>query len=262
MIKKEEKNDAMQIDWSKYNCTCQFLTEEELAKFKEGGFDALGIDISASALNVTGDSLIVSGDGTASETTSGGSSADGFIYAKENGTKTQDLAFRNFTVEIYDGYSKPCSDSDIIVNWAGDMRKNPFYAAKSPGSYEAEPESTSYYAKNGYISSGGQQSSIDNRVLQFDAKKHRLPVALGSGTLAQAKDDGLNYYENGKDWSAGGKDVDIVLGDGTVLPATLTDAKADMHTGGLTSMSPLEGYKKEQGVYWKRLDNALYITMQ
>ena len=270
--KEDEKLDALQIDWGKYDCTCQFLTAEELAKFKEGGFEALGIDSStARSLNVSGGS-VVGGDGGGSQ---GGVSADGLVIAKENGSeKDVALSWIDYTIHGYDGYTQPCSDSDLIINLAGDTRLvAPYSATKQEGTYQQETKTVAEAAKNPVVTMGWPTDKTGRKSAElhayFDpASQGRLPVALGSGTLG-APNDNAKYYasDEQKEWlhtENRGKFVDIVTGDGTVVPCVLVDAKADIHTGYRTSKTQTADCPKKYGkynLYYNPDDEGVHIVM-
>ena len=117
--KEEEKMEEFQIDWADYKCTCEFLSPSDIAKVRGGGLAALGIDVSAEALNVTGGSVDVGG----SDTSGGGGVSGGTWEGDKTGgfsdsNKLSGYYWGNYPLELFTlstSGERGSSEKDILA---------------------------------------------------------------------------------------------------------------------------------------------------
>lgn len=141
------------------------------------------------------------------------------VIADENGKSIAAERGIQYSFPLYSGYTMPVDDNTIVVPISTDQRVETAIAGKKRGTYVADNKTIAERGKDVTIT---YEYKRDDIVLV----NGRLSLAVASQLIAWDKDPD-------HDSSMTGKNFDIVLKDGTVIPAYVGDAKANVHTGNL-----------------------------
>lgn len=203
---EEDLLERYKINWDEYNCSCTFLTQEEIDTVRAGGQVQVGAGNSGS-LNVTGDG-VVSGEITGA-----------------HGKKITDASANPYDLPLYDGLTMDAQtlgcDSwtiDFNTNSMLQTLKSTYAVTQETRAHEGGTYKYVNYGPDAKPGSKLPYTEVDGRV--SIAMTWRYNTKSGS-------QEGRTTYDSNEwnDVNVAGKYCDIVFDDGTVLATIFGSSK-------------------------------------